>query len=93
MILRAADLLRALEVNAVERFRASDHPERIRSQGMAWGSIRAFFLEDLPEDLDDRGQIAYNLVSKALNEVLGQNQWEPFKPDGRNATWVRTTPR
>lgn len=90
-VLPTIDLLRTLEVNAIKEFRVSGHPEKIRSQGMAWGSIRAFFLEHLPEDLDDRGQIAYHLVSKAMNEVFGQDQWDTFKPDGRNTTWVQAT--
>ena len=92
-VLPTIDLLRTLEVNAIKEFRVSGHPEKIRSQGMAWGSIRAFFLEHLPEDLDDRGQIAYHLVSKAMNEVFGQDQWNTFKPDGRNTTWVQVTPK
>ena len=89
----AMDLLRTLEMNAIKQFRESEHPEKIRFQGMAWGSIRAFLRENLPQDLDDRDQFAYNLVQKALNEVIGQNRWETYKPDGRDTTWVRPLPR
>ena len=86
------DMLRSLEADAITLFRASECPEKIKSQGMAWGSIRAFFLEHLPEDMDDRGQLAYQLVSKALDDLLGEDKWETYRPEGRNTTWVRPIP-
>ena len=85
----AVDGLRALEFKVIRQFRGSDHPEKIRSEGMAFGSIRAFLRDALPEDLDDRGQIAYNLVPKALNDVFGQNGWETYRNEARGTTWVR----
>ena len=57
--------------------------------GAAWGSIRAFFLNCLPEHLDDRGQLAYWLVKKAMNHIFGaQDGWETYKND-RNITYIR----
>ena len=67
--------------------------ERIRSEaGAAWGSLKAFLLQQLPEHLDDRDTIAYHLVRKAADEILGpQNQaWESYKnPTRGNKTYVR----
>ena len=83
------DTLRVLERRAIDALRESEHPEMLRSKGMAWGTLRAFFIEKLPEDLDDRGQIAFHLVSKALNDVFGQQGWETYTPEGRTTTWVR----
>ena len=60
------------------------------SDGAAWGSVKAFFTEHLPEHLDDRGTLAFRLVKKAMVEIFGtQNQaWESFKnPSG--TTYIR----
>ena len=66
---------------------------KIESQeGAAWGSIKAFFLEHLPQELDDRDQLAYNLVPKVLTRLLGaQNEaWETYKnPNKNNTTYVK----
>lgn len=55
---------------------------RIRSKrGVAWGTVKAFFLEHLPISLDDRDKFAYHLVSKAMNKIFGQQdeKWESYK--------------
>ena len=60
------------------------------SDGAAWGSVKAFFMEHLPEHLDDRGTLAFRLVKKAMDEIFGtQDQaWESFKnPSG--TTYIR----
>ena len=83
------DRLRVLESMAVNWFKESDFIGKIRSQGVAWGSIRAHFLEKLPEELDGRGQVAFNLVPKVMNQLFGEEGWETYTPEGRNTTWVR----
>jgi hypothetical protein len=66
---------------------------RIRSeQGAAWGSILAFLLQHIPEHVDDRRNVAYNMVPKALNQIVGpQHQaWEAYRNQRRgNTTYVR----
>lgn len=60
--------------------------------GVAWGSIKAFFLTQLPEYLDDRDNIAYFLVAKAMNKIFGpQNQaWESYRNQARGSvSYVR----
>lgn len=80
------DLVRYLESDSKLMARI-DSPE-----GAAWGSIKAFFGNHLPPELDDRDQLAYQFVPKAMTRLLGpQNQgWEAYKnPDKNNATYVR----
>ncbi len=58
--------------------------------GAAWGSVKAFFLSQLPEHLDDRDQLAYRMVLKAMNKIFGRqdHDWETFKnPSGK--TYIR----
>ncbi len=62
------------------------------SEGAAWGSIKALFLEHLPTHLDDREQLAYQLVKKAMDRLYGpQDQsWETYRnPQRNNTTYVR----
>jgi hypothetical protein len=61
------------------------------SEGAAWGAIRAFFVERLPTHLDDRGQLAYQLVKKAMTDLYGiQDQaWESYKHPSKNTAYVR----
>ena len=86
-----SDPLRALEKRAVGALRESPYPGRIRSEGVPWGELNNFFKRGLPEDLDDRGQFAYHLVPKVMDEVFGPQYagWETFTPEGKTSTWVR----
>jgi hypothetical protein len=88
------DVLAQIEARAIAALRDDAKlMGRVRSEmGAAWGSLRAFLLEHLPEQLDDRGTIAYHLVRKAMDEIIGpQNQaWESYRnPHRGHNTYVR----
>ena len=83
------DVFRTIQANAISRLRDDDLCQRIRESGAPWGGIRAFLEGILPEDLDDRGQFAYDMIPEALNRLFGDNGWESFKHDKTGATWVR----
>jgi len=67
--------------------------EKIESpEGVAWGTVKAFFLEILPDPLDGRDDFAYNLVKTAMEQIYGsQDQdWETYRnSDRRNTTYIR----
>jgi len=71
------------EVQLIKKIESTD--------GAAWGSIRAFFMNHLPTHLDDRGQVAYHLVRKAMNEIFGQQgtTWESFSHPEKHTAYVR----
>lgn len=88
------DVLGQIEARAIAALRGdADVMGRVRSDaGAAWGSLKAFLLEQLPKELDDRDTIAYHLVRKAMDEIIGaQNQaWESYKnPQRGYKTYVR----
>jgi DNA helicase HerA-like ATPase len=88
------DVLGQIETRAIAALRGdADLMGRVRSDmGAAWGSLKAFLLEQLPKELDDRDTIAYHLVRKAMDEIVGpQNQaWESYKnPQRGYKTYVR----
>lgn len=87
------DVMANIEQKAIDALRADTKlMEKIEStDGAAWGSIKAFFLEQLPEHLDDRDTLAFRLVKKALDNFYGpQDQgWEQYRHTTRNTAYVR----
>lgn len=89
------DAFRVLERRAIEQFRRSNHGEEIRSRGMPWGRLNVILEAFLPEALDARGEFAYRLVPKVLDDFFGpQNEgWEIYRSEETSATWVRAIPK
>ena len=87
------DVLETIQASAIEEFRSSQLCERTRTDGTAWGSIKAFFLDKLPEHLHDRDQFAYRLVPAALDEIFGEKGWQSYKHETNDTTWARAIDR
>lgn len=87
------DVMANIEQRAIDALRADARLiSKIEStEGAAWGSVKAFFLGQLPEHLDDRDTLAFRLVKKALDHFYGaQNQgWEQYRHPSRNTAYVR----
>jgi uncharacterized protein DUF87 len=86
------DVLAALEAKAIDALEADvDLVARLRDTGLAWGTVKAKLLAAIPETLDDRDGVAYNLVPKALTRILGPQgtAWHSFKHPERGTTWVK----
>jgi len=65
---------------------------RIESEeGAAWGAIKRFFLDHLPLELDDRDQLAYDLVVKVMTRLFGpqHHKWESYRNQNKNTAYVR----
>jgi uncharacterized protein len=90
----SVDVLANIESQAIERLRVdSEMRSRIESDlGVPWAGVMAFFLEKLPSHVDDRRELAYHLVPKAMNQIYGsQNHgWETYKNAAKgNKTYVK----
>ncbi len=85
------DILRTLEQDAIRIFQSSEWIDKLRHDGAAWGSLKAYFKTILPEDLDNIDDIAYQLVKKALIDALGSQDigWHSFKNPATGAMWVK----
>ena len=86
----AIDVLEQIENAAIEALRKNKVLiSKIDGEGAAWGSIKAFFLEVLPKNIDDRDTMAYRLVAKAMDDIYGPQKtaWHTFKQDRK--TYVR----
>lgn len=84
------DIMENIESQSIDALKSNTALiEKIESpEGAAWGSIKAYFLEQLPEQLDDRDQLAYELVRKAMDHLYGaQNEdWEAYRNPRRGHT-------
>ncbi len=63
-------------------------------KGVTWMAVIVALEDKLPTQLQDRHQIAYDLVPSALDTILGIGQWESFKQPrkdgtGKPVTWVK----
>jgi hypothetical protein len=89
------DILRAIEARAISQLSEDELMQRVRGDGVAWGALKAFLRDVLPSDLDDRDAIAYNLVRKALNKLLGSqpHYWHSFSHPNTKSTWVKAGPK
>lgn len=86
------DIMAGIEAEAVNALRADKGlMTKLESdEGAAWGKVKAFFLEKLPEHLDDRDDLAYQLVKKAMDNIFGTqgHAWETFRNPSK-VTYVR----
>lgn len=87
------DVKETYERNAIRALRsAEDLIQKIKDGGAAFGEIKAFLKDRLPESLDGRDRLAYELVPRALNEIFGPQDeaWHSYLHEQRNTRYVRT---
>ena len=89
------DALDTYKSAALEKFKSDKkfHDE-LRTRGIPWRGVKEKILTFLPEILDDRDNMAYNLVAEAMTATFGK-QGTGWKTDRRDAkssrgytTWV-----
>lgn len=87
------DVMANIELQAIDALRADAKlmAKIESSEGAAWGSLKAFFLDHLPAYLDDRDNLAFRLVKKALVDFYGpQDQgWEQYRHPTRSTAYVK----
>ena len=89
------DVLETAKAAAIEALRTDSQmmSKLSGSDGAAWGSVKAELMKHLSERLDNRSDIAYQLVRNAMNKLFGPQNvaWESYKND-RGITYVRKKP-
>jgi hypothetical protein len=90
------DVIAVFERRAVAALEADNEMmTRLKAdRGVAWGSLRAYFIEHLPDSLENRDRVAYNLVAPALNEILGpqDTSWHAYRNES-GVTYVCPGPK
>ena len=66
--------------------------DRIRGNGLPWRGVVEALETALPDVLDDRNKIAYDLVRQFMDELFGVDKWQterrPSKTSSGTTTWV-----
>jgi hypothetical protein len=66
--------------------------ERIRSNGIPWMGVLDPLEQALPDVLDDRNKIAYELVPEFMDKVFGRGKWQterrPSKSGSGTTAWI-----
>jgi len=89
------DALAVYRNRAIETLRNNhDLMEQIHRSGKPWGAVAAFLVNELPDTLEDRGEVAYHLVREAFDRIFGTEDegWHTFKRpnrDGKQITWIK----
>jgi hypothetical protein len=66
--------------------------DRIRTNGIPWRGVVDTLEDALPDVLNDRNKIAYDLVREFMNDVFGADKWQterrPSKSGSGTTTWI-----
>jgi hypothetical protein len=89
----SVDTLTLYKGKAIQAFRENHEIiEQLRREGMTWGRTTEFLKKQLPDTLEDRDDIAFNLVREALERTFGpaNEAWYTVKRQtgGKFMTWV-----
>ena len=87
------DVLRASEDAAIAAFCKDDElRQRIKKRGLPWFGVVTRLEDNLPSHFSDRNPIAHRLVSRAMDEIYGKNEWDtesrPAKSHAGTTTWI-----
>jgi uncharacterized protein len=80
------DVLATFEARAINALKGDAGLRgRLQAEGVPWGELKGYLAEQLPETLDGRDKIAYQLVAKAMAEIFGRQgeTWHTEKKLGR----------
>jgi hypothetical protein len=83
------DSLEIFKQRAIQRLDASEEFRRSISRpgGFPWGAVVGILEAALPESMQDRNRVAYDLVAQAVSQILGGEQdvaWKTEKRLNRN---------
>lgn len=87
------DPMEVFEKKAIDALRNNkDMIEKLSTSGVAWGTLKAFLRDELPETLENRDEVAYELVVKAMDRIFGpqEKEWHGFRNlERKNVTYVK----
>jgi hypothetical protein len=89
------DVMTNLELQANEALNSnSEIRNKIESdEGIPWYGVQRFLMDSVLVHVEDRQQLAYNMLPKVLDAVYGAQglSWETFKNPKTGKTWIRVS--
>ncbi|MEO8972802.1 MAG: hypothetical protein ABI406_14530 [Ktedonobacteraceae bacterium] len=80
------DVKAAHENKAIEKLRNNqDFMEQMQGKGIPWGGILRLLADELPDTIENKGEVAYYLVAEALERIFGPREeaWHTYKQANR----------
>jgi hypothetical protein len=62
--------------------------EDIEKTGIPWGVLKGMLAKELPATMDNRDNVAYNLVKEALDQIFGAGNWDTERRGPKNTTFI-----
>lgn len=97
---RPTDFRKLTRLKAIETLRGDDDFWRsFNGDGITWGVVKYKLKESLPDSIEDRDDLAYQMVVEALDEIVGpQDQaWHTekkiVKSSGKEKVWIVKGPK
>ncbi|TXH39938.1 MAG: DUF87 domain-containing protein [Burkholderiaceae bacterium] len=89
------DVMANIELQAIEALTSnSEIRKKIESdEGIPWYGVQKFLMDSVLVHVEDRQQLAYNMLPKVLDAVYGAQgrSWETFKNPNTGKTWIRAS--
>jgi hypothetical protein len=89
------DVMAKLDQQAIEALRSNGEiRKKLESDdGMPWYGVQRFLMDAVLVHVEDRQQLAYNMLPKVLDAVYGSQgqSWETFKNPSTGKTWIRAS--
>jgi hypothetical protein len=84
-----------IELQAIEALTSNiEIRKKLESDdGMPWYGVQKFLMDSVLVHVEDRQQLAYNMLPKVLDAVYGTQgrSWETFKNPNTGKTWIRAS--
>jgi uncharacterized protein len=77
-IYQQPDPLRSFQQNAIQQLSENQKfwNDINNNNGIPWGVVIGMLSEAMPKEMDNRGDIAHNLIPSAMNQLFGENNWD-----------------
>ncbi|HEX8532024.1 MAG TPA: hypothetical protein VF646_18445, partial [Cytophagales bacterium] len=74
-------------------FHNQDFKNKLKTNGCTWKELTEKLKNNLPEILENKEEIAYQNVARAMDEIFGKGKWDRVKrpsksKPGSSTTWV-----
>jgi uncharacterized protein len=91
----SVDVMANIELQAIEALTSNiEIRKKLESDdGMPWYGVQKFLMDSVLVHVEDRQQLAYNMLPKVLDAVYGTQgrSWETFKNPNTGKTWIRAS--
>jgi len=84
------DMLKSLENRAIQKLRDDAVVQKSRGFAIPWGVVLGRLRDALPIQLDGRDEIAFRLVVRAVNEIVGPqgSAWHTERKGPKSTTFI-----